>query len=119
MQRLDMETWENIFRNLQEMNEEDYYDGVVSWVEIQWLEGTDEWCLCYGEELFEDGFATEAEAQARLDYLERTLLRDVYTERATELFDVKYEDVTPEQRTFAQHSMFFEEYGKNSGEEDQ
>lgn len=74
MKRLPLETWENIFRNLQEMDREDYYDGCVDWVEVLWLDGTDEWCLCYGEELFEDGFATEREAQERLNYLEQTIL---------------------------------------------
>ena len=74
MKRLSLEEWENIFRNLQEMDESDYYDGVADWVEIMWLDGTDEYVLCYGEELFEDGFKTEKEAQERLDYLEQTLL---------------------------------------------
>lgn len=70
MKRLNVEMWKNIFTNLKEMDKEDYYDGVVDWVEVVWLDGTDEWCLCYGEELFEDGFKTEKEAQERLDYLE-------------------------------------------------
>lgn len=78
MKRLSLETWTNIFRNLQEMDEEDYYDGVVDWVEVMWLDGggvqEDEWCLCFGEELFEDGFKTEKEAQERLTYLENILL---------------------------------------------
>ena len=76
MKRLDDKTWKNIFDNLQNMDEEDYYDGVVDWVEIMWLdgEGKGEWALCYGEELFEDGFASEKEAQDRLNYLERKLL---------------------------------------------
>lgn len=73
--RLDNETWKNIFRNLEEMDEEDYYDGEIDWVEVQWLDGTDEWCLCYGEELFEDGFKTEREAMERLNYLEKLLLK--------------------------------------------
>ena len=74
MKRLSNEAWKDIFRNLQEMDEEDYYDGVVDWVEVLWLDSTDEWALAYGEELFEDGFKTEEEAQERLNYLERTLL---------------------------------------------
>jgi len=73
--RLPLETWENIFRNLSEMEEEDYYDGVIDWVEVTWLEGDPgsggEWVLNYGEELFEDGFKTEEEAMKRLDMLER------------------------------------------------
>ncbi len=78
MKRLSLETWENIFRNLQEMDEEDYYDGVVYWVEVIWLDnpdGKDEWVLAYGEELFEDGFKTEREAEERLNYLENSILK--------------------------------------------
>lgn len=74
MKRLDNETWKNIFNNLLDLDPEDYYDGEVSWVEIIWLDGTDEWCLCFGEELFEDGFKTEREAMDRLSYLENKLL---------------------------------------------
>lgn len=78
MKRLREEEWKNIFRNLSEMKEEDYYDGVVDWVEVMWLEGEvggpGEWVLCFGEELFEEGFTSEREAQERLNYLEKTLL---------------------------------------------
>ncbi|AIW03623.1 hypothetical protein CPT_Moonbeam225 [Bacillus phage Moonbeam] len=74
-ERLPLSTWENIFRNLSEMEEEDYYDGVIEWVEVTWLEGEPgsggEWVLCYGTELFEDGFTSEEEAQQRLTELER------------------------------------------------
>lgn len=78
MQRLDNETWTNVFRNLKDMDKEDYYDGVVDWVEVMWLDSTDEWCLCHGEELFEDGFKTEKEAQDRLNYLENLLIKDEF-----------------------------------------
>lgn len=74
MIRLSNETWKNIFRNLKDMDEEDYYDGEVDWVEVIWLESTDEWVLAYSEELFEDGFKTEKEAMDRLSYLENKLL---------------------------------------------
>lgn len=77
-QRLLLDDWEEIFKNLKEMTPADYYDGVVDWVEVLWLDNggsePDEWCLCFGEDLFEDGFETEQEAQKRLDYLERELL---------------------------------------------
>jgi len=69
MQRLNIETWKNIFRNLQEDNEE---------VEIVWLDnvGTEsEWCLCFDCELFEDGFKTEQEARERLQYLEESIIQ--------------------------------------------
>lgn len=74
MKRLPNEAWVNIFRNLKEMKKEDYYDNEVSWVEVMWLDSTNEWVLCYGEELFEDGFKSEKEAQERLNNLEQTLL---------------------------------------------
>jgi hypothetical protein len=73
-QRLSNETWQNIFRNLEDMTPDEYYDGVVDWVEVIWLDSTDEWVLAFGEELFEDGFTSEKEAQERLDYLERNRL---------------------------------------------
>ena len=55
--RLTTKEWTNIFRNLNE-------------VEVLWLDSGDdspgEWALCYGEELFEDGFKSEEEACNRL-----------------------------------------------------
>lgn len=75
MKRLSLETWENIFNNLKNMDKEEYYDGEVDWVEVLWLDGSDEWCLCYGEEMFEQGFKTEKEAQDRLNYLENLLIK--------------------------------------------
>lgn len=74
MKRLNNEQWKNIFRNLSELEEEDYYDGTVDWVEVLWLDSTDEWILAHGEELFEDGFKSEEEAQQRLNKLEKLLL---------------------------------------------
>lgn len=75
---LDLDVWTNIFRNLNELEEEDYYDGTVSWVEVIYLDPmTDEdskWGLCHGEELFEEGFQSEDEAQERLEFLENELL---------------------------------------------
>ncbi|WZK93504.1 hypothetical protein [Bacillus phage BvP] len=58
-------TWKNIFRNLEEEGEQ---------LEVIWLDSDDEWCLCVGTELFEDGFKTEDEANDRLEYLENALL---------------------------------------------
>lgn len=73
--RLSDEQWKDIFRNLSEMEEEDFYDGVVDWVEVLWLDSSDEYVLAYGEELFEDGFKTEGEAYERLHYLEQKLIK--------------------------------------------
>ena len=61
---LSLDQWANIFRNLAENDEE---------VEVIWLDGSDEWCLCFETEMFEDGFATEKEAQMRLDEVVRLL----------------------------------------------
>jgi hypothetical protein len=85
MVRLDNETWKNIFRNIQddqlEQAKEDgiedlIKDGVVERIEVEvvWLDSTDEWCICSGYELFEDGFDSEKEAMDRLHYLENILL---------------------------------------------
>lgn len=72
-QRLSDETWTNIFGNLSAMDPEDYYDGDVSWVEILWLDGTQEYVLAFGDELYEDGFTSEKEAEERLRELEKRL----------------------------------------------
>lgn len=79
MTKLSLETWKDIFRNVGELTEEEYYDEHLNWVEILHLDGTDEWILCYGEQLFEDDFKTEEEAAERLEYLENELIewRDV------------------------------------------
>ena len=59
--RLPMETWNVILRNLDEDNEE---------VEVTWLDPGDssegEWCLHWEDEMFEDGFESEAAALMRL-----------------------------------------------------
>ena len=63
--RQSLETWKNIFRNLEEEGKQ---------LEVIWLDSSDEWCLCAGTELFEDGFKTEDEANDRLEYLENIIL---------------------------------------------
>ena len=65
MKQLTMSQWKTIFNNLQETEEE---------VEIQWLDSTNEWCLCCDCELFEDGFTSEREAMNRLHELENKFL---------------------------------------------
>lgn len=75
--RLDLETWKNVFRNVKEIVEEQKKNGEEvesDWIEVVWLDGIDEWCLCHGEELFEDGFKSEQEAQECLNYLEKLIL---------------------------------------------
>lgn len=78
MERLSLETWKNIFRNVAEINEDLKKEGFEEEpIEIQYLESTDEYVLCSGCDLFEDGYKTEDEAQERLTYLENTILGGV------------------------------------------
>jgi len=67
MQRLSLKQWETIFNNLADINEE---------VEIVWLDSTNEYVLCYEEELYEDSFTSEKDAQERLTYIENELSRN-------------------------------------------
>lgn len=58
--RRELKTWETILNNLYDAEEE---------VEILYLDNTDEWVLCSGCELFEDGFSSEREACNRLNWV--------------------------------------------------
>lgn len=60
--RLTIDSWANILRNLE-------YDSLE--VEVLWLDGTDEYCLCEDCELFEDGFETEKQAYDRLEEIQK------------------------------------------------
>ena len=62
MTRLTIKEWANVLRNMEDEGDE---------VEVLWLDGTNEWVLCWDCELFEDGFESEEEAQARLDEVEK------------------------------------------------
>lgn len=83
MKKLSIEQWENIFRNIKEDIKENglnvYED---EWVQVMYLDPIDDndtkWGLCYGEELFEDYFQTEEEAQERLSKLELEILGGHY-----------------------------------------
>lgn len=76
MKSLSNEQWENIFRNISEMEEESAYGD--EWVTVIYLdpmtESDSKWGLAHDEELFEEGFETEEEAQQRLNELEKLLL---------------------------------------------
>lgn len=78
---LSLEQWKNIFRNVAELNEELEREGLETEpIEVQWLENPErknEYVICSGCELFEEGFASEEEAQERLTYLENTILGGV------------------------------------------
>lgn len=71
MERLSIETWIDIFRNLNDIEEnpQDYegvYEEFGADVEVMYGDTDDEWILCHGYELFEDGFKSEKQAQDRL-----------------------------------------------------
>lgn len=61
---LALSEWKDVLRNLSEEGED---------VEIQWIESSDEWVLCHECELYEDGFKTEEEANARLESIYKQL----------------------------------------------
>lgn len=68
MRRLTDDKWKDIFRNLGDEEVE------VLWLDNGTGKGNNEWCLCYGVDMFERGFNTETEAAERLKYLENKLL---------------------------------------------
>ncbi|MFJ7982463.1 hypothetical protein ACIQ1D_19600 [Lysinibacillus xylanilyticus] len=72
MKKQPIETWKNIFRNIQE-SDSDTKEEFGDFVEVIWLDSTDEWILGYGYEVFEDGFKTEKEARDRLNEIEKLL----------------------------------------------
>ena len=85
MKKISNEQWENIFRNIKELNEDEDYQSAYDdeWIVAMYLDPMNEheskWGLCYGEELFEDYFQTEEEAQERLSELELEILGGYYS----------------------------------------
>jgi len=78
MNKLSLEQWKNIFRNVAEYNEDLKKEGLEEEpIEVIWLENPErrnEWAIVSDCEIFEEGFATEQEAEERLTYLEKTIL---------------------------------------------
>lgn len=68
MNKLSNEKWFNIFRNVTTCNEESEYSNEI---EILQLDSTNEFVLCHGCEVFEDGFTSEEEARHRLEEVEQ------------------------------------------------
>lgn len=64
-----LETWRNIIRNVSESTDEEY-GNEVEVIYLDNVPGPGEWGLCHGEELFEDGFETEHDAERRLEQIE-------------------------------------------------
>ena len=75
--RLSLNQWKYIIRNLSELDSTDEFGNEV---EILWLEDTDEWVLCHGYELFEDGFKTEKEAWQRYMEILHALAKRIINE---------------------------------------
>lgn len=71
MKRLSFEEWKTIIVNVNECDENDEFGNDI---EVIWLESTDEWVLCHGYEVFEDGFKTEKEAWQRYNEIMRNIL---------------------------------------------
>ncbi|QEM43322.1 hypothetical protein CHOTACABRAS_268 [Bacillus phage Chotacabras] len=71
MERLSFEQWEDVFRNVEEINNDLKHDGFEEEpLEVVWLESTNEYVIASGCEVIEDEFKTEYEAQTRLDEME-------------------------------------------------
>lgn len=66
--RLNRTQWGNVFHNLSELTDSEYGNEV----EVTYMDnvpGPGEWALCHGEQLFEDGFETEYDAEQRLEHV--------------------------------------------------
>ena len=71
MEKLSFEEWKTIITNVNECDKNDEFGNEI---EVLWLDDTDEWALCHGYELFEDGFKTEKEARKRLKEIYNNIL---------------------------------------------
>ena len=71
MEKLSFEEWKTIITNVNECDEDDEFGTEI---EVLWLDDTDEWVLCHGYELFEEGFKTEKEARERLKEIYNNVL---------------------------------------------
>ena len=84
MERLSIETWIDIFRNMEEIVEsedEDFHELREEFgtdVEVIYGDTDDEWILCHGYEVFEDGFKTEEQAQDRLNEVIKQIEQAVF-----------------------------------------
>ena len=68
MNKLSNEEWITIFENVTSCDEKSEYGNEI---EILQLDSTNEFILCYGCEVFEDGFTSEDEARQRLEEIEQ------------------------------------------------
>ncbi|ARQ95182.1 hypothetical protein FLAPJACK_271 [Bacillus phage Flapjack] len=71
MERLTFEQWKDVFRNVEDINNDLKAEGMEEEsLEVVWLESTNEYVIASGCEVIEDEFKTEYEAQTRLDEME-------------------------------------------------
>lgn len=73
--QLSDEQWSTIFKNVRDITAEygaNAYD--EKWVSVVYLDDANKWALIHGEEVFEDFYMSEADAENRLIELENKLL---------------------------------------------
>lgn len=75
--RLSLNEWKNIIKNIHECDENDEFGNEIEvlWLESELCDGSGEWALCHGYEMFEDGFQTETQAWQRYEEILK-LLKD-------------------------------------------
>jgi hypothetical protein len=69
MKRLDIDEWDEIFCNMEHKEGYSHWD----WIKVVWVDNLNKWCICYGDEILENGFKTEMQALDRCEYLESIL----------------------------------------------
>ncbi|MGN7296122.1 hypothetical protein [Ferdinandcohnia sp. SAFN-114] len=69
MKRLDIHEWDDIFYNMTAK------EGLSKWdyIKVVWVDNSNQWCICYRDEILENGFKTEMQALDRCEYLETIL----------------------------------------------
>ncbi len=50
-------------------------EGLSKWdyIKVVWVDNSNQWCICYRDEILENGFKTEMQALDRCEYLETIL----------------------------------------------
>lgn len=69
MKRLDIDEWDEIFCNIEHKDGYSHWD----WIKVVWVDISNKWCICYGDNILENGFKTEMQALDRCEYLEGIL----------------------------------------------
>ncbi|MGO4274942.1 hypothetical protein AB4Z22_34790, partial [Paenibacillus sp. TAF58] len=66
MKRLDIDEWDEFFCRMEHKEGYSHWD----WIKVVWVDNSNKWCICYGDEILENGFETEMQALDRCEYLE-------------------------------------------------